>query len=411
MNDQSRAHPPHQRHPIRFPEFVALMAMLMATVAFAVDAMLPALLDIGHELSPQDPTRSQLVITIFILGIGLGTVLAGPISDALGRRPVILGGLALYMAAAILAALAWDMDVLVIARFLQGLGAAAPRVVVQAMVRDQYKGRQMARVMSFTMTIFVLFPAFAPLVGAGLGALFGWRSIFWCFVLFGLLGGSWLMLRQPETLPRDARRPLRAGTLLSALREVLGNRSVVFIIVATTLSYSIMFLWLTNVSLLFADRYDRAVEFPFWFAAVALVAAPAAFLNGRLVVRLGMQRLAAFALSVQAGMALCALILFRSDLPLTAEFAVFMVFMFAHFFSVGLIFGNLNALALEPLGHVAGIATSVLGGFSAMGSAFLATPVARAYDGTGVPLASGALAFACLALVFLWLGMRAQQSS
>ena len=388
---------------MRFGEFIALLALLFATVAFSIDAMLPVLGVIGNELSPPDPGRAQLVITIFVVGLGLGTFLSGPVSDRFGRKPVILAGIAIYMVASVVAATSDSMEVLLAARFVQGFGAAAPRVVAQALVRDLYVGRHMARVMSFAMAVFVLVPAVAPLIGAQIAAGFGWRAIFWSFLVFGLVSGTWLALRQPETLPPENRRNLHPADLWGALREVLGNGRVRLYLLALALSFAPMFAWLASVALIFEHTFARGPEFPYWFAIVAVFSAPASLINATLVVRLGMQRLVSVALFAQIASAASILLLMQAG---EVGFPAFVVFMWMQFFAIGLIFGNLNALALEPLGHVAGMATSVMGGISTMAAAILATPIARAFDGTAGPLATGALICAALALVSVRLAAR-----
>jgi len=389
-----------------FGEFIAMLALLFATVAFSIDAMLPLLGMMGAELAPDKPGDAQLVITIFVLGLGLGTFVAGPISDRFGRKPVIVAGIALYMAAASLAAVSQSLETLLIARFIQGLGAAGPRVVSQALVRDLYSGRQMARVMSFAMTIFVLVPAVAPLLGAQIGGLFGWRAIFWSFLFFGLASGGWLLIRQPETLPPEARRPLDPARLWAAFSEIMRNRRVMYYLVALCFVFAPMFAWLSSVALIFEQTYDRGQEFPLWFALVALLSAPASLLNARFVMRLGMQRMIIIALIALMVMSVVILVLFGINLSNDTEFAAFVAFMTLQFFCVGLLFGNLNALALEPLGHIAGMAASVMGGISAMAAALIATPIAKAFDGTPIPLAIGALICATVALVFMLLARR-----
>ena len=192
---------------LSMPEFIALIAMLFATIAFSIDAMLPALPEIAATLTPLDPNKAQLIVTSFVLGMGIGTLFAGPLSDSFGRRNVIVGGAVLYCAAAAIAMVAPSLETVLAARVLQGLGAAGPRVVSLALVRDLYKGREMARVVSFAMMIFTLVPAVAPLAASGIIAAWGWRAIFAAFILFAILAVVWMMLRQPETLPRAARRP------------------------------------------------------------------------------------------------------------------------------------------------------------------------------------------------------------
>lgn len=191
-------------------EFVALMAMLVATVAFSIDAMLPALPRIGEELTPGETNRAQLVVTSFVLGLGVGTFFTGPLSDTYGRKPMILVGAAVYIFGALVAVVSPSLELLLAARVLQGLGAAAARIVAIAIIRDLYAGREMARLVSFVMMIFTLAPAVAPLAGAGIIALTGWRGIFGSFVLFSLATSIWMSLRLAEPLPPARRRPFRA---------------------------------------------------------------------------------------------------------------------------------------------------------------------------------------------------------
>jgi DHA1 family bicyclomycin/chloramphenicol resistance-like MFS transporter len=186
------------------------MGTIFATVAFSIDAMLPALPEIAAELTPEDANRAQLILTSFVLGMGIGTLVAGPLSDALGRKRVILMGAALYLLGAGLALIAPSLEMILLARVIQGIGAAGPRVVSLAMIRDLYSGRAMAQIVSYAMLIFTLFPAVAPLIGAAIIAGFGWRAIFVAFLIFSLVSVGWLTLRQPETLAPEARRPLRA---------------------------------------------------------------------------------------------------------------------------------------------------------------------------------------------------------
>lgn len=377
--------------PLAFGEFIALLALLMATVAYSVDAMLPLLDPIGAELSPGAPEDAQLVITLFMVGLGLGTFIMGPLSDALGRKSVILGGVALYMAAAGVAATSSDLTVLLIARFVHGMGCAAPRVVSQALVRDLYSGRMMARVISFGMTIFTLFPAIAPFMGAQLGLHFGWRAIFWSFIVFGAVSGLWLGLRQPETLARENRRPLAFAPLKAALITVLSNARVRLYVAALTFNFATMLTWLSSVSGIFGQSFDRTAQFPAWFALVALLSAPASLINARVVVRLGMRRMVGLAQTAQIVTQVFTLASFAFALP-WAGFPLFLGFMMVQFFAIGFLVGNLNALALEPMGHVAGMAASVIGGVSTMVAALIAAGLTQLADGTPVPLAASVLA-------------------
>lgn len=392
--------------PLRFGEFVALMALLISTVAFSIDAMLPALPEIGRELSPENPARGQLVIATFVFGLGLGTLICGPVSDAFGRKSVLLAGLAVYLIGAFLAIQSWSIESLLVARFLQGLGAAAPRVAATAMVRDLYAGRAMARVMSIIMTLFVLVPAIAPSVGAGIIWLSHWRMIFVAFIGFAVIAGLWLMARQPESLRPDNQRPLSLRSIWAAMIEIVTNPAVMIYVAALTFAFAPLFAWLANLPMIFEDVYDRAATFPFWFAATALVAGTASVANAKLVMRHGMRKIATIAFAWQASISVLFLLLLMRGVPAPWDFALFFAFMCTAFFSIGLTFGNLNALALLPLGHMAGIGSSVVQSLSTVGSVLIAVPISLAYDGTPLPLIFGMILCASAALALMLVARR-----
>ena len=390
------------------PEFIALIAMLFATIAFSIDAMLPALPQIAAELTPADPNRAQLILTSFVLGMGLGTFVAGPISDALGRKPVIVMGAGLYMVGALLAWAAPTLETVLAARLLQGLGAAGPRVVSLAMVRDLYSGRHMARIMSFAMMIFTLVPALAPLAGQGIIALIGWRGIFLAFLVFAVVATSWLSLRQPETLAKAARRPLHPAVLLRAVAEVLTNRQVVMAMVVQTLIFACLFGTISSTQQIFDVHFGRGAEFPLWFALIALCSGSASLINAALVVRLGMRFLVSVTLAVEALLtAVYALTLIAGGLPEGLAFALFVIWAISVFMMAGLVLGNLNALAMEPMGHIAGMAASVTGSLATVASVMIAAPLGLAFDGTPRPLVIGVTALAAAGFVLMrWMPRR-----
>jgi DHA1 family bicyclomycin/chloramphenicol resistance-like MFS transporter len=388
---------------LSMPEFVTLSAVLFATIAFSIDAMLPALPQIAADLSPADPNRAQLVLTSFVLGMGIGTFFAGPISDTLGRKATINAGIAIYIAGSLWAMWAQTLEALLIARVLQGIGASGPRVVTLAMIRDLYEGRRMAQIVSFVMTVFILIPAFAPSLGAGIIALTGgWQGVFGAFVVFGLATGLWMNLRQRETLPPEARRPFRARPLWEAVREVLTNRMVLIYIAVLSLGFGQMFALLSSIQQLYAETFGRGTYFHFWFMATGLLSAGGTILNAALVMRLGMRRLAITAYAFQCVIAAVLLTGWWSGLmPDWLVFPAFFFWSTSIFFMAGLTFGNLNALALQPMGHIAGMAASVVGAISTVLAVPIAAPIGLAFDGTPVPLLAGTLVCSTIALFLM----------
>jgi DHA1 family bicyclomycin/chloramphenicol resistance-like MFS transporter len=375
-------------------EFIALIAALFATVAISIDAMLPALPEIAATLSPSDPNRAQLVVTSFVFGMGVGTLFVGPLSDAFGRKRVLLWSAALYSLAALACYLVPSLNSLLLARVLMGIGAAAPRVVAVAMVRDLFSGREMAKVMSFVMMVFTLVPAVAPLMGQGIIALAQWQVIFLVYIAFSAVTMAWLALRQPETLPVSARRPLAVVTLLSATRELLSHRIVIASIVAQTLTLAALFATLSSMQGIFEQRFDRADSFPLWFAFIALASASGSIINANVVVRLGMRRVVTV---TYAGMVVLTLGLLAltvaGAMPEALAFPAHILWSIALFAMMGLSMGNLNALAMEPVGHIAGLAASVTSAIATVASVLIAVPVGLAFDGTAQPLMAGVTVF------------------
>jgi DHA1 family bicyclomycin/chloramphenicol resistance-like MFS transporter len=376
------------------------MAMLFATIAISIDAMLPALPDIAATLTPDAPNAAQLVVTSFVFGMGIGTLFAGPLSDRFGRKRIIMLGSGLYALAALACYFAPTLEVLLAARVIQGIGAAGPRTVSIAMIRDLFKGREMARIMSFAMMIFTAVPAIAPLMGQGIIAIADWHAIFLAYIAFSGLTMLWLGLRQPETLPLTSRRSLRPADLLAALRE-LGHHPIVIVsTLLQALTLAALFATLSSIQPIFEVVHDRAETFPLWFAVIAVASMSGSVLNSRIVMSLGMRRVVRGTYVAQLVLTLLTLALLGSGaMTGDAAFAVQLVWCVGLFAMMGLTIGNLNALAMEPMGHVAGLAASVISSLATVGSVLLAIPVGLAFDGTALPLLIGVAVLIGIALV------------
>ncbi|WP_128253969.1 multidrug effflux MFS transporter [Falsirhodobacter deserti] len=383
-------------------EFIALIAAMMATVAFSIDSMLPALPDITAELTPDAPNHVQLIVTLFMLGMGVGTLIMGPVSDAIGRKATMIGCSVIYCLGALIAWISGDLEWMLVGRVVQGIGAAGPRVVAIAMVRDLYVGRDMARVVSFIMMVFTLVPAVAPMIGSIIISASDWRSLFFAFVLFSVLSTTWLWIRQPETLKVENRRALQVSMLRLGLVEVLRNRIVIISMIVQGLIMSCMFATISSIQQIFEVRFDRAETFPYWFALIALVAGVSSFVNARLVMTIGMRTLITSVIGVQVVVStLMAVTNGFGIMPEGFAFAAQVLWTMTMFGMLGLSMGNLNALALEPLGHLAGLGASIIGCFSTIMGVVLATPVGQAFDGTNVPLATGIAIYTGTALVLM----------
>lgn len=391
-------------------EFVALMAMMMASIAFSIDAMLPALPEIGMELSPDAPENAPLILSMFLFGLGFGTFFTGPLSDAFGRKRVILVSSGLYILGAALAWVSQSLEMVLIARAIQGLGAAGPRVVGIAVIRDRFSGRQMAQVVSVVMMIFTLVPAFAPLLGSLIISLAGWRAIFAAFIVFSLMLSTWVAVRLPETLPTENRRPLRFPLMFAAVKEMAKHPIVRMSVLVQTLVSSMLFVTLMLVQQVYDLVYDRGDEFPLWFFAVALVAGTASLLNALLVVRFGMHRLVTVTLGIQVLLSGVFALFDVGAGPYGFYFFVF--WQTCVFFQAGMTIGNLNAMAMEPMGHIAGMAASVMGAFATIGAVMVSAPIGTMFPGNERMLFISILVLAVLSFAgMLWMTKAVQREA
>ena len=370
-------------------EFISFIAVMFATIAFSIDSILPALPAIGAELSPDDVNRAQLVLIAFVFGMGLGTFFTGPLSDTFGRKPVIYVGSIIYIGSAAVAWAAQSLELLLVARVFQGIGAAAPRIVAIAIVRDLYSGREMARIMSIAMMIFTIFPAFAPLMATGIIAFIGWRGIFLAFILFSVVSILWMWVRLPEPLAVADRRPFSAPMLWAAVLEMFANPTVRLSIVVQTMCLAVLFSLLTMVQQIYDTIFDQGDNFPLWFGAIALVSGSANIMNAILVVRVGMRRMVTWSIGIMIILTTLMFWVSTIDLAQPVYFGFFVVWQACVFFMTGTTLGNLNAIAMEPMGHIAGMAASVIGSISTVASAIIVAPIGLMFDGTLLPLTAG----------------------
>ncbi|MFE3835694.1 multidrug effflux MFS transporter [Pseudogemmobacter sonorensis] len=402
MNTPVSPTPPGPHKRLGQGEFVAMIAMLFATIALSIDAMLPALPEIAAVMTPEAPNRAQFVVGAFFLGMGLGTIFTGPLSDAFGRKRVIMWGGAVYCVAAVICFFAQSFELFLAARVLQGIGAAGPRTVSMAMVRDLYKGREMARIMSFAMMIFMLVPAAAPLIGQGVIALAGWHAIFLVYVLFCLITMSWMGVRQPETLPVADRIPLSLATMTASARDLFSRRTILVAIVIQSLTMAAMVASISSIEGIFREYYGREASFPLWFALIAGLSGFGSLINSRVVMRMGMRRVITVTYTVVLALTAVHLLLrLGTDLPPAADFAVFLAWMVCLFGMMSLTMGNLNALSMEPVGHIAGFAASMITALATVLSVVVAMPIGQAFDGTPLPLILGAAVLIALSLALM----------
>ncbi|HYG90002.1 MAG TPA: multidrug effflux MFS transporter [Azospirillum sp.] len=382
-------------HDIRFAEFVALMALLMAMTALSIDIMLVALPDIASTFGVTEPNDRQLIVTSYMIGFAVGQPFHGPLSDRFGRKPLLAAGLLIFALGSLGAALAPSFGTMLAARALQGFGAAAPRVVAVAVVRDRFVGREMARVMSFVMMVFIIVPVIAPAIGEGIVHLSAWPWIFGALFAAAIGALAWAALRLPETRPPEDRMPLSAAALGGAFKKVVTTRSTLGYTIAVGFLFGSLLSYIGSAQQIFVDVYGLGDLFPVAFGAIAAVMALASLTNARLVRRLGMRRVSHVALiGYVTACAVPAAMGFPEHPPLLALCA----FLAATFYCFGLIAPNFNALAMEPLGHVAGMGSSFIGFYSTATAALFGWLVGQAFDGSVRPLIIG---FACLGVAAL----------
>jgi DHA1 family bicyclomycin/chloramphenicol resistance-like MFS transporter len=368
-------------------EFIVIMASLMSLVALSIDALLPALNQIGLSVGFEHPKDNQLLITMIFLGLGFGQLISGPLSDSFGRKPIIYVGFTVFVLASFVCVSATSLEMMVLGRILQGIGLSAPRTISIAMVRDSYSGDYMARVMSFIVVIFILVPVVAPALGKVVLDLYGWKAIFYSQLFFGVIVMGWLWKRQPETLQPAHKKKFAVVLFVDGAKEFIKHKqAIAFTIISGFITGSFM-VYLSASQHIFQAQYDMAEEFPFIFAGLAIGVGFATFLNGTFVLKYGMLKLVSIAM------------LFFTLIPMVymgffygtsnPSIGILLIFFGLQFFSLGFLFGNLRALAMEPVGHIAGIGSAINGFVSTIMAVPIATYIGKFVTTTALPLFIG----------------------
>jgi DHA1 family bicyclomycin/chloramphenicol resistance-like MFS transporter len=380
-------------------EFVLLIAALMASNALGIDSMLPALPAIGEALGVGEENKRQLVITFYMLGFGVAQLAYGPLADRFGRKRLLIGCMILYAAAAALSGLAASFTLLLAARTLQGVAAAGGRVLVVAVVRDRFHGAAMAQVMSTAMIVFMIVPVLAPTMGQAVLAVGSWRYIFVALALYALALAIWGGMRLPETLAREARRPLSAGHIGGAVAETLTNRVSIGNTAAMTMTFGALLGFIGSIQQVVFDVFGRPALIGLVFACVAAPMALSSYLNSRIVMRFGSRRLLLAALASFTCVALAHLAL---NLTVGETLWSFVLLQALTMGCFGLVGANAGALAMEPLGHIAGTASALQGMISTIGAALIGLAIGQAFNGTTTPLVAGFVVCGALALLLAW---------
>jgi MFS transporter, DHA1 family, multidrug resistance protein len=377
-------------------EFLAIVALCMGMGAVSIDLLLPAFPEMRADLGlAAGATSISEVITAFFLGIAVGQLFFGPLSDRYGRRPMLQAGLVVFVLGAAAAAVSTSLSALVLCRFVWGFGSAAPRSLALAMVRDSFEGDRMARMMSLLMAIFVVIPVVAPSVGTAILEVASWRTIVWVQAAVGVALAIWSM-RLPETIRPDDRRTISPRALATAARVVLTTRTTLALAVAVSALFGVMTGFIGTAEVMIDEVFGRADQFALVFGFIASMLAVGSLISARLVTRVGLPSIlkggAVYLVAVAT--LFTAIVLSNDGRPPLWAFVAGMSLLLP---GLTLLIPNSNTAAMAPLGHVAGMGAAVLGTVSTAGGALLGSLVDSAYDGTITPYAMHVFVFAVVA--------------
>jgi MFS transporter, DHA1 family, multidrug resistance protein len=369
-------------------EFICLMAVLMSLVALTIDTVLPALGQIGDSLGVQDPNNNQLIIFTLFFGLSLGQMLYGPVSDSFGRKKAIYLGISIFILGSVMSLLATSFHFMLVGRVCQGFGVASCRVVTLAMIRDKLEGREMGRVMSLIMVLFIMVPAIAPSMGQAILFFAGWRAIFGMILLIGIFGSLWFLFRQPETLAIERRLPFSIATILAGVIETAKNPVTRCYMAAAGIIFGAFVGYLSSAQQILQIQYQLGDAFSLYFGGLAVAIGASSFVTSKLVMRLGMEKLSLIALLMLAIISFL-FYLYCRTVSGQPNLYVLLVYLTITFFSFGMLFGTLNTLAVQPMGHIAGVATSVIASVQTLLSVVVGGVIGQCYDGTVMPLILG----------------------
>ena len=402
MSKQVSPSQPSDGMQVRIPylELVAMIAAIMALNAFAIDMMLPALGQIGNELDAARDNDRQLIIVVYMICNGVAQLVFGPLVDRFGRKTVLMWSLVGYGLGSLLSILASSFSLLLAGRAFQGITTAGARVALIATVRDQCSGRKMAQVMSLAITVFMAAPILAPGIGQVILTFTPWRGIFVVLMLYGVLLALWLNWRLKETLSPTTRISLDVDRITRSYAEYLKNRISAGYTLASALCFGALFGYISASEQIFLETFDVGNRFAFFFGLIAAALGAATLINANMVSRFGMRRLTHSAL-------LLFLVTNLIHLGLVAAgyetLFVFLFFMSISFFALGLIGPNSTALAMEPMGHIAGAAAAANGFAGTTIAGLVGGFIARFYNGTTLPIITGFAVLSILALlIILW---------
>ena len=392
-----------QKNPPVKLEFILLMASLMSIVALAIDAILPAMSAIGISVNSLDTGNNQLLITMIFLGLGFGQLLFGPLSDSFGRKPIVYIGFAVFALGSIVCVLSHSLEMMVVGRIIQGIGLAAPRTIAIAVIRDMFKGDYMAKIMSFVTTFFILVPVIAPVMGKFILNHYDWTGIFYVQLIMALAVAIWFWKRQPETLKPEYKIKFTKHVFIDGLKELIKHKETIGFTIISGFISGAFIVYLSASQVIFENQYGLIDEFPYIFAGLACGVGLSTFLNGSFVMRLGMWRLSYLAIIVFSVNALLYVLLFWNATNNPA-LPIILIFMAIQFFTIGFIFGNLRAIAMEPIGHIAGIGAAITGFISTIMAVPIANYIGSFVDTTALPLFIGFTVFGFMSLaLFLFI--------